>query len=126
MAPRRARSSTEALASAVRKKRKFPKRKVRAARTVAQARTEPVEGIALEQRSRRGRPPRTEKRRPVMVYLTTPNHHNLSMGAKIAGRSVSDIVEMLVEAWIHQNAAAIQAAKEALDPRKLINKIELS
>lgn len=74
----------------------------------------------------RGRPAAAVEREQVMVYLRPATHERLSVGAKIAGRPMTHIVEELVEAWCARNEAAIDAAMAVLDPSKLRTKISIT
>ena len=78
------------------------------------------------ERGKRGRPAAAVKKEQAMFYLRPSTHERLNVGARIAGRPATHIVEELVEAWCAKNADAIDAAMAVLDPSKLRTKISIS
>jgi len=76
--------------------------------------------------AKRGRPAAAAKKEQAMFYLRPSTHERLNVGARIAGRPATAIVEELVEAWCERNAEAIDAALAVLDPAKLRTKISIS
>jgi len=74
----------------------------------------------------RGRPAAAVEREQVVIYLRPATHERLGVGAKIAARPMTHIVEELVEAWCARNEAAIDAAMAVLDPSRLKTKISIT
>jgi hypothetical protein len=76
----------------------------------------------------RGRPSSGIKKKSTMLYLQPETHERLMIGADLAGRPMTEIVEEMVEAWVSKNVAQIDRIRSLRRESKdlLATKIKIS